>query len=462
MIYSRHWQTMTVRLQSFRLRLVTDMKETVIQFGEGNFLRGFFDYFLDVMNKKGLYEGKAVVIQPRVGGKCAMLSAQDGKYNLYLKGIENGEIKREHQFIEAISRCIDPYKSFEEYISLADDPDFRFIVSNTTEAGIAFDETCRFDDKPCKSFPGKLTQLLYRRYKKGLCGFIILPCELIDNNGTELKKCVLQYAELWKLEAGFTDWLDKENQFVNTLVDRIVTGYPYDETADLHPDDKFLDTAEIFHLWVIEGDFLDELPLKKAGFNVIWTDDAKPYKKIKVRILNGAHTSLVAGALLSGIETVGEAMNDDVISAFLNKCMKEEILPTIGENEESTSFANSVFDRFRNPFIAHKWRSIALNSVSKFSVRVLPTVLEYKEKNGIYPKHLTLSLANLIYFYKYDMPEDAESVVETMKNNSIAEILADSSLWQTDLSEMAETVTEYYNRIDALGAKEAMKWILAE
>lgn len=444
------------------LRSVTDMKETVIQFGEGNFLRGFFDYFLDVMNKKGLYDGKAVVIQPREGGKCALLNAQDGKYNLYLKGVENGEIKREHHFIEAISRCIDPYKSFEEYIYLADDPDFRFIVSNTTEAGIAFDETCRFDDKPCKSFPGKLTQLLFRRYKKGLCGFIILPCELIDNNGTELKKCVLKYAELWKLEAGFTDWLESENQFVNTLVDRIVTGYPSDETAALHPDDKFLDTAEIFHLWVIEGDFEDELPLKKAGFNVIWTDDAKPYKKIKVRILNGAHTSLVAGALLSGIETVGEAMNDDVISQFLDKCMKEEILPTIGENEESTSFANSVFDRFRNPFIAHKWRSIALNSVSKFSVRVLPTILEYKEKNGIYPKHLTLSLANLIYLYKYDMPEDAESVVETMKNNSIAEILADSSLWQTDLSEMAETVTEYCNRIDALGAKEAMKWILSE
>ncbi len=444
------------------LRLVTDMKETVIQFGEGNFLRGFFDYFLDVMNKKGLYDGKAVVIQPREGGKCALLNAQDGKYNLYLKGVENGEIKREHHFIEAISRCIDPYKSFEEYIYLADDPDFRFIVSNTTEAGIAFDETCRFDDKPCKSFPGKLTQLLYRRYKKGLCGFIILPCELIDNNGTELKKCVLKYAELWKLEAGFTDWLESENQFVNTLVDRIVTGYPSDETAALHPDDKLLDTAEIFHLWVIEGDFEDELPLKKAGFNVIWTDDARPYKKIKVRILNGAHTSLVAAALLSGIETVGEAMNDDVISQFLDKCMKEEILPTIGENEESTSFANSVFDRFRNPFIAHKWRSIALNSVSKFSVRVLPTILEYKEKNGIYPKHLTLSLANLIYLYKYDMPEDAESVVETMKNNSIAEILADSSLWQTDLSEMAETVTEYCNRIDALGAKEAMKWILSE
>lgn len=438
------------------------MKETVIQFGEGNFLRGFFDYFLHKMNEKGLYDGKSVVVQPRVGGKCALLNAQDCKYNLYLRGIQNGEIVKEHIFVESISRCVDPYKNFEDYMALADNPDFRFIVSNTTEAGIEFDNTCKFDDKPCKSFPGKLTQLLYKRFENGLNGFIILPCELIDNNGAELKKCVLKYAELWNLEADFITWLENENHFVNTLVDRIVTGYPNDETKDAHPDDKFLDTAEIFHLWVIEGDFEEEFPLKKAGFNVDWTDDAKPYKKIKVRILNGAHTSLVAGALLSGIETVGEAMNDETASAFLNKCMKEEILPTIGENNESIAFANSVFDRFRNPFIQHKWRSIALNSVSKFSVRVLPTLLEYKEKNGKAPKGLTLSLASLIYFYKNDNPDDAESVVATMKNDSIADILANTSLWNADLSDMTDMVTEYYNKIDALGAKETMKWILSE
>ena len=438
------------------------MKETVIQFGEGNFLRGFFDYFLDVMNKKGLYEGKAVVIQPRAGGKCALLNKQNSRYNLYLRGFENGEVKQEHHFIESISRCVDPYKNFEEYISLADNPDFRFIVSNTTEAGIEFDDNCRFEDKPCKSFPGKLTQLLYRRYKNGLEGFIILPCELIDNNGAELKKCVLKYSDFWKLEADFVAWLENENRFVNTLVDRIVTGYPDDETKEMHLDDNFLDTAEIFHLWVIEGDFEKELPLKKAGFNVVWTDDAKPYKKIKVRILNGAHTSLVAGALLSGIETVGEAMNNEVTYLFLNKFMQEEILPTIGENDESISFANAVFDRFKNPFIAHKWRSIALNCVSKFAVRVLPTLLEYKEKNGNYPKLLTLSLANLIYFYKNDNPEDAEGVVATMKNDSIEEILANTSLWQTDLSDMTEIVTEYYNKIDSFSVKETMKWILSE
>ncbi len=438
------------------------MKETVIQFGEGNFLRGFFDYFLHKMNEKGLYEGKAVVIQPRAGGKCALLNEQECKYNLYLRGIKDGEIVKEHTFVESISRCVDPYVNFEDYIALADNPDFRFIVSNTTEAGIEFVDTCKFDDKPALSFPGKLTQLLYRRYKNGLNGFIILSCELIDNNGVELKKCVLKYAHLWNLEADFVAWLENENHFVNTLVDRIVTGYPNDETKDAHPYDKFLDTAEIFHLWVIEGNFEDEFPLKKAGFNVVWTDDAKPYKKIKVRILNGAHTSLVAGALLSGIETVGEAMNDGVASAFLNKCMKEEILPTIGENEESIAFANAVFDRFRNPFIAHKWRSIALNSVSKFSVRVLPTLLEYKEKNVKAPKGLTLALANLIYFYKNDTPDDNADVVATMKNDSIKDILANASLWATDLSDLTDMVAEYYNKIDIIGAKETMKWILSE
>ncbi|MBQ4572813.1 MAG: tagaturonate reductase [Clostridia bacterium] len=438
------------------------MRETVIQFGEGNFLRGFFDYFLHKMNEKGLYEGKAVVVQPIPMGRVAELNEQDCKYNLYLRGIKNGEIVKEHTFVESISRCVDPYKNFQDYMALADNPDFRFIVSNTTEAGIEFVDTCKFDDKPALSFPGKLTQLLYRRYKNGLNGFIILSCELIDNNGAELKKCVLKYAKLWNLEEDFVAWLENENHFANTLVDRIVTGYPNDETKDMHPDDKFLDTAEIFHLWVIEGDFEDEFPLKKAGFNVVWTDDAKPYKKIKVRILNGAHTSLVAGALLSGVETVGEAMNNEVAYAFLNKCMKEEILPTIGENDESISFANSVFDRFKNPYIQHKWRSIALNSVSKFSVRVLPTLLEYKEKKGKAPMGLTLSLANLIYFYKNDNPDDNADVMATMKDDSIADILKNTSLWSSDLSDLTEIVTEYYNKIDTMGAKETMKWILSE
>ena len=438
------------------------MKETVIQFGEGNFLRGFFDWFLDGLNKKGLYDGKAVIIQPRAGGKAAPLNQQDCKYNLYLRGIENGQIKEEHTLIEAVSRGIDPYKNYQEYIDLAKNPDFRFIVSNTTEAGIEFDEGCKFDDMPCKSFPGKLTQLLYARYKNGLNGFVLLPCELIDNNGDALKDCVIKYAQLWNLEADFIKWINEENTFANTLVDRIVTGYPTDEAAALHPEDKFLDAGELFHLWVIEGDFENELPLKKAGYNVVWTNDVTPYKKIKVRILNGAHTSMVAGALLSGVETVGECMADEAVSAFLNKAMNEEILKTIGDNEESRAFANAVFDRFKNPFIKHQLRSIALNSVSKFSVRVLPTILEYKEQNGVYPKTLSMSLAYLIYFYKNDAPNDAEDVIEFMKNKSIDEILCNSKLWGADICDMAEIVKLSYEKIEKLGAKGAMEWTLSE
>ena len=438
------------------------MKETVIQFGEGNFLRGFFDWLLDGLNKKGLYEGKAVIVQPRASGKVAPLNEQGCKYNLYLRGIEEGQVKEEHSFIESVSRCIDPYKNFEDYLALAENPDFRFVVSNTTEAGIEFDPTCKLSDTPCKSFPGKLTQLLYKRYKNGFKGFIVLPCELIDNNGKELEKCVLKYAELWDLEKEFFEWVEKENTFANTLVDRIVTGFPTDETATLHPEDKYLDTGELFHLWVVEGDFENELPLKKAGYNVVWTNDVTPYKKIKVRILNGAHTSMVTGALLSGIETVGECMADETVNAFLNKAVNEEILRTIGDNEESRAFAKAVFDRFKNPFIKHQLRSIALNSVSKFSVRVLPTILEYKKQNNAYPKILSMSLAYLMYFYKNDVPNDAENVILKMKNNSIADILGDISLWGTDISDMLEIVTLCYEKIENLGAKGAMEWILSE
>lgn len=439
------------------------MKETIIQFGEGNFLRGFVDYFIHCLNKKGLYDGKVVLVQPIAVGQIEGLKAQDYKYNLFLRGVVGGEVRQEHNVIESIARGVDPYADFDSYMALADNPDFRFVISNTTEAGIAFDESCKFEDKPCSSFPGKLTQLLYKRYKNGLDGFIHLACELIDNNGDELKKCVLKYAELWNLEDDFIRWLEEKNALVNTLVDRIVTGYPgAEEAKKLADGDNYVDTAEIFHLWVIEGNYEAELPLKKAGFNVVWTDDAKPYKKIKVRILNGSHTALVAGAILSGIETVGDAMADETACAFLMKCLREEILPTIGENDESRAFAESVLDRFRNPFIRHKWRSIVLNCVSKFAVRDLPTLLEYKEIFGSYPKCLTMALAYLIYFYKNDTPDDNKEVEAKMKNGTIAEILADTSLWQSDLSDITQLVNEYYLRIEELGAEGAMKWILSE
>ncbi len=436
------------------------MKETVIQFGEGNFLRGFFDYFLHTMNKKGIYDGKAVVVQPIEIGRVAELNAQGCKYNLYLRGVQNGKIIKEHTMIESISRGIDPYKDFEGYISLADNPDFRFIVSNTTEAGIEFVDSCKIDDKPAKSFPAKLTQLLYRRYKNGFNGFVIFSCELIDNNGAELKKCVLKYAELWKLERDFVEWIENENSFCNTLVDRIVTGYPNDNTRDAHPDDKCLDTAEYFHLWVIEGNFEEEFPLQKAGFNVVWTDNVKPYKKMKVRVLNGAHTSMVFPALLSGIETVGDCLKDELISEFLNTNLNKYILPVLGGTDEAKEFADAVMERFANPYIHHLLKSIALNSVSKFAVRVLPTMIDYKNMFGEYPKTMAVSLASLIVYYKDNDISDSEYAVDFIRNNDVKDILSNEKLWEEDLTDLTEIVSSAYDFIVSKGISEAIKWAL--
>ena len=273
------------------------MKETILQFGTGNFLRGFADSFIDSLQKRGLYDGKIVIVSPTDSETVERINAQNGKYHLILRGIDNGKEVCEQTEINAVSRAVNPYRDFDSFLSLAENPDLRFIISNTTEAGIFFDETCQFTDKPAASFPGKLTQFLYYRYQNGLPGFVIFACELINNNGIKLQNCVLRYAEKWGLEPDFIRWIEAKNRFCNTLVDRIVTGFPKDESEQIFAEigfrDALLDTAEPYHLWVIEGNFEKELPLQKGGFNVIWTDDVSPYKKMKVRILNGSHTSLV-------------------------------------------------------------------------------------------------------------------------------------------------------------------------
>lgn len=298
------------------------MKETVLQFGTGNFLRGFADYFIDALNKQGIYDGKTVIVSPTDSGAVESINAQNGRYNLILRGIENGREVCERTEIESVTRAINPYADFDGFLSLAKNPDLRFIISNTTEAGICFDEGCKLTDRPAGSFPAKLTQFLYERYNNGLNGFVVLACELIDDNGKKLEKCVLDYAHLWNLDDGFIEWVQKENAFCNTLVDRIVTGYPIDEADKIFDEighrDELLDTAEPYHLWVIEGDFEDELPLVRAGFNVVWTDNVKPYKKMKVRILNGSHTSLVFPSLLCGVESVGESIKDEQLKRYLN------------------------------------------------------------------------------------------------------------------------------------------------
>lgn len=439
-------------------------KETVIQFGEGGFLRGFVDYFFQKMKDRNLFDGSVVVVQPIEQGMCDMLMKQNCEYNLFLRGIDQGKVVDEHTHIDIISRCVNPYREYDAYMELAQNPDFRFIVSNTTEAGIVFDAENRFEDRPAKSFPGKLTQLLYRRYQLGLKGFIILSCELIDHNGEELLKCCEEYAKLWNLGEDFVKWLRENNDFCSTLVDRIVTGFPQDEHKALceriGQDDQMMDTAEIFHLWVIQGQHEDELPLVKAGFHVIWTDDVDPYKKRKVRILNGAHTSMVLAAHMYGLETVGECLKDDLVCELLKKCIFEEIIPAIGDTEDNRKFGQAVLERFSNPFIRHMLLSIALNSVSKFRARVLPTIFEYKEKFGNYPDGLVFSLAALIVFYKTDSANDSEDIKEFMKSASVGEILAKEEYWGENIGCLSEEVEKWYEAITDKGVAQAYREVL--
>ena len=407
-------------------------KETVIQFGEGGFLRGFADWMLQKLCDSGLYDGSVVVVQPIKDGLCDKLEKQDCLYTHIVRGIEGVE----KNIIDVISRCVKPYDNYEEYLALADNPDFRVIISNTTEAGIEFFSGDKFDDTPPKTYPAKLTALLYRRFKKGLGGFILLPCELIEKNGEALKETVLKYADLWQLEDGFKNWIQTENHFCDTLVDRIVTGYPRDEKIDLGYEDDMVNTSEYFHLWVINGDkkLAEEIPFHKAGLNVIWTEELEKYRTRKVRILNGAHTSMVPYAMLCGFDTVKSCMDDKNMLEYIKKCVFDEIVPTLDlPEEELESYANSVLDRFSNPYIKHYLSSIALNSVSKFKVRVLPSILEYRKRFGKNPPTLVKAFKALMDFYKTDMTNDDADVTEFMKTKSVDDILSNENLWGQNL-----------------------------
>lgn len=433
------------------------MQEKIIQFGEGGFLRSFVDIFVNTMNQKGLFDGRVVVVQPIEKGLVSVLNRQGGVYHQYLRGIENGEIVNQMTEVRSISRGIDPYADYEGYLALARNPDMRFIISNTTEAGIEYLGTESINDAPPKSFPAKLTALLYERYKTRLPGFVLFCCELIDRNADLLREYVIKYARLWNLGDDFISWIETENHFCNTLVDRICTGYPKDEAADLCAqlgcDDKLINTAEIFHLWVIEGDFEDEFPLGKAGVNVVWTKDVTPYKKRKVRILNGAHTSMVLAARLYGLSTVGECLKDEKVSALLKKTLFDEIIPVLGGSEEDKAFGDAVLERFANPFVKHRLLSIALNSVSKWRARVLPTVLEYRGKFGTLPKCLTMSLAALIAFYRTDESNDGEEIMSFMKTASPAEILSRADYWGEDISFMLPEIEKTLKIIGSGGMK---------
>lgn len=398
----------TLAKQGFGGYLLREAPERVLQFGEGNFLRAFAEHFIDEMNEKAGFNGKVVLVQPRGSRPDAArsINAQDGLYTLFLRGRENGEQVNRRRVISCVSRCLNPVEDYQALMDCAKNPHLRFIISNTTEAGIVFDPDCKADDAPPASFPGKLTRFLYERYRHGLPGFIILPCELSEHNGAALKQCVEQYISLWGLGQDFLTWVSAENIFCSTVVDRIVTGYPKAEAGALCAEmgylDDIIDTGEVFASWVIEGpqSVKDELPYEKAGLPVTLVDDHAPYKQRKVRILNGAHTSMVLGAYLAGQDIVRSCMEDGVIHAFMNKAIYDEIIPTLDlPRRELTGFAAAVSERFNNPYIDHALLDIALNSTAKWKARVMPSLLEYVKRTGALPPCLTFSFAAYIAFY---------------------------------------------------------------
>ena len=388
--------------------------EKVMQFGEGNFLRAFVDDFFDIANEKTGWNGKVVLVQPIAQGLTELINAQEGLYTLYLRGSEKGVKVDDKRVISCVSRCINPYGEWDKVLELARSADLEIVVSNTTEAGIVHESESKFDQEPPISFPAKLTRVLYERYEAGQKGLIILSCELIDNNGKELLKCVNQYIADWGLKDDFKKWVNEENIFCSTLVDRIVPGRIRDaeevkRLAEINGyDDPLTDVGEVFGFWAIEGpaELDDRLPFKKAGVPVEVVPDVTPYKKRKVRILNGAHTGFVLGAYLAGFDIVRDCMNDDTVRGFMNKMLYEEVIPTLPlDKQDCENFASAVQDRFNNPFVNHELMSISLNSTSKWRARNMPTFLDYVEQKKALPPCLTMSLAAYIAFYSNEIQE---------------------------------------------------------
>ncbi len=389
----------------------TEREIKVLQFGEGNFLRAFADYMIDIMNERGTFDGNIAIVKPIEFGDLEKFKEQDCNYTVLLRGKTDSGEYIEKRVITSVADAVDCYGEYERYAAYAKLPSLRFVISNTTEAGIVYDESDSINLNPPKSYPGKLTKLLYERYKafdgapdKGL---VMLPVELIDDNGIMLKKCVMSQIANWNLPGDFVRWVDEACIFTSTLVDRIVTGYPRNEAEKIWDEfgyeDKLMVTAEPFALWVIESakDISEEFPLVKTGLPVIFTDNQKPYKQRKVRILNGAHTSFVLYSFLCGHDTVLESMQDEKIAAFMHETVYDEIIPTLDlPKEDLLEFADAVKNRFENPFIRHELLSIALNSVSKWRARCLPSVIEYYNRFKKIPKNLAFSLAALLRFYK--------------------------------------------------------------
>jgi len=436
------------RLNRNSANITSKYPERIIQFGEGNFLRAFIDWMVYNMNKKADFNSSVVVVQPLPTGMIDMLNEQDGLYHVNLQGLDKGETVNTIELIDVISRALNPYTQFDEYLKLAEQPDIRFVVSNTTEAGITFDPSCKLDDAPANSYPGKLTQLLYHRYKtfNGAAnkGLIIFPCELIFHNGTELKKTIHQYIDLWSLGEDFLKWFDTACGVYSTLVDRIVPGYPRETIGEIleqiQIEDRMVVQAEIFHLLVIEApeSVAQEFPAAKAGLNVLFVPNEKPYHERKVTLLNGPHTVLAPVAYLSGLNIVRECLADEDIAKFLNQVMYNELLETLDlPKDELEKFASAVLERFNNPFVKHFVTSIMLNSFPKFKTRDLPGLKIYLERKGDLPAGLVLGLAAITTYYKGG--KRGEDVITPNDDKAILDLL--TSLWATgDVAKVAEGV----------------------
>ena len=464
--------------------------EKVIQFGEGNFLRAFVDWIIFNMNEKTDFNGSVVVVQPIEKGMIDMLNGQDCLYHVNLQGLDNGEPVNSLTKIDVISRALNVYTQNDEFMQLAEQPEMRFVISNTTEAGITFDPACKFTDKPASSYPGKLTQLLYHRYEyfKGDMskGLIVFPCELIFLNGHKLKECILQYIELWQLGDGFKNWFLNACGVYATLVDRIVPGFPRKEIdeikAKLGYDDNLVVQGEFFHLWVIEApaSIADEFPADKAGLNVLFVPSEEPYHERKVTLLNGPHTVLSPVAYLSGINIVRDACQHPVVGKYINKVMCEELMETLNlPKDELQKFAADVLERFVNPFVDHQVTSIMLNSFPKYETRDLPGLKTYLARKGELPKGLVLGLAAIITYYKGGVREDGAEIVPndapeimallkelwaTGDTRKVAEgVLAEESIWKSNLNAipgLTDLVVQYLDSIQSIGMLETVKTIL--
>ncbi len=454
----------------------------IVQFGEGNFLRAFVEYAFQKLNKEVGFNAGIAVVQPIDRGMINMINKQDGLYTLFLRGVKKGVEIQHVELISNIVKGIDPYENFEAYLNLAEGEALEFIISNTTEAGIAYVESDTLEMEPPTSFPAKLTVLLYRRFKHfggdKTKGLTIIPCELINYNSDTLKDIILKYCDDWKLGDSFKTWLLSNCTFHNTLVDRIVPGYPKDEIEEYNKQldytDNLIVTAEPFFLWVIEGDetLKEKLPFHKTDLDVKIVKDMQPYRTRKVRILNGAHTSMVPISLLYGNSTVKETIDNSFTGAFVNNTIFNEINETLDmDRAELDEFAEEVLDRFRNPFIKHQLSDIALNSISKFKVRVLPSLLGYISVHHKIPVNLTYAFACLIRFYKGSwngkaLPvKDGAEIVATFdkiwKLNSYQDIaketLGNVEFWGEDLAKneiLTKAIAVALEEIDSSGIKQ--------